>query len=289
MSKPSDFTPERVLEVKEPPPRSQKNVDREVWISRGIGMLLLIGGWAAITVHHGWGSAEFLVDTFVLSLLGAFAFLAAARTRRIAVNTEKRLRLGLLVHNMELENMAMQDDLTQLFNRRYFFDRLERELQTARAFKRPLSVVLVDLDSMKFVNDTHGHRVGDELLQAFGRFLLEHTRTSDVPARIGGDEFAVILPDTSQRAAAILTTRLAKRLENTVLIDRGDVTIRVSASFGISGYPTDGDTEDAIMQQADAQMYAEKSQHKAGASAGATPGANGSEPRRKLRLEQAES
>jgi diguanylate cyclase (GGDEF)-like protein len=263
MSKPSDFTPERVLEVKEPVARSQKAVDREVWTLRGIGAALLIGGWVLISVHHGLGSAEFVVDTVVLAALGAFAFTAAARARRVSVNTEKRLRLGLLVHNMELENMAMQDDLTQLFNRRYFFDRLERELETAKAFKRPLSVIVMDLDCMKLINDTHGHRVGDEVLQNIGRFLLDQTRASDVPARIGGDEFAIILPDTAAEHAHALTARLAKRLDALNIIDRNELTLTVEASFGCAGYPDTGDTVDEVMQQADAAMYGQKREHKA--------------------------
>jgi diguanylate cyclase (GGDEF)-like protein len=271
LSKPSDFTPDRVLEVQQPAARSQANVNREVWIFRGIGVLLLVAGWLVVTTSGGYGGAHFLVDTVVLALLGIYAFTAAARTRRQAIATEKRLRLGLLVHNMELENMAMQDDLTQLFNRRYFFDRLERELETAHAFKRPLAIILADLDAMKEVNDTYGHRIGDELLQNFGRFLLDQTRGSDVPARIGGDEFAIILPDTPLSEATKLMHRLAKKLAATEIIDRNDLTLRVEASLGCAGYPDTAETVDEIVQQADAAMYTVKHERKLnGAAAGAT-------------------
>ena len=262
MSKPSDFTPERVLEVREPVPRTQKAVDREVWLFRGTGAVLLIAGWGIISLQQGIGSAMFIVDTAIMGALGAYAFLAAARTRRVSVNTEKRLRLGLLVHNMELENMAMQDDLTQLFNRRYFFDRLERELETAKAFKRPLSVIVMDLDWMKEINDTYGHRIGDEVLQNLGRFLLEQTRASDVPARIGGDEFAIILPDTAVEHAQALTARLSRRLGAINIVDRNELSLTVEASFGCAGYPDTGDTADEVMQQADTAMYEQKRERK---------------------------
>jgi diguanylate cyclase (GGDEF)-like protein len=181
---------------------------------------------------------------------------------------------------MELENMAMQDDLTQLFNRRYLFERLERELETAKAFKRPLSVIVIDLDLMKQVNDNFGHRVGDELLSSFGRFLLDHTRASDVPARTGGDEFAIILPDTSDKAALALRGRLAKRLENIDLIERDSVNVKVTASFGVSSYPSSGDTVDEIMQKADIDMYTEKGMRKAkGPQAPAPVPASANRPR----------
>jgi hypothetical protein len=96
---------------------------------------------------------SFGVSAIVLVAFAGYVFVSERAARRMTVGLEKRLRLSLLVHNMELENMAMQDDLTQLFNRRYFFDRLERELETAKAFNRPLSVMVIDLDGMKQVND----------------------------------------------------------------------------------------------------------------------------------------
>ncbi|MDO8615665.1 MAG: GGDEF domain-containing protein [Dehalococcoidia bacterium] len=273
MSRPSDFSPPNALEV-QGPAVATRSLSREVWVMRIIGGVLLVVAWA-ITTAHEFPRADFFLHSAVLVLLGAYAYIAAARARRIAVNLERRLRHGLLVHNMELANMAMQDDLTQLFNRRYFFDRLERELQTALGFERPLAVIVVDLDSMKSVNDTCGHRVGDQLLAAFGSFLLQQTRASDVAARIGGDEFAILLPDTSEQAAGVLMERIGRRLEATPLIEDANVSLRVSASFGLSGYPWSGSTADALMLQADAAMYAEKHLHKSAAGAdGADGGAN---------------
>src|SRR6059036_1485116 len=128
--------------------------------------MVLVVGWLATTAHE-FGSANFALGTSVFIALGVYAFAAAAEGRRIAVNVERKLRQGLLVHNMELASMAMQDDLTQLFNRRYFFDRLERDLQTAIGFERPLGVMVLDVDGLKELNETHGHGVGDRLLASF--------------------------------------------------------------------------------------------------------------------------
>jgi len=224
--------------------------------------VFLLGSIAVLAASAGFGSSTFWIATIVLVAFASYVFLAERRARKLTVALEKRLRLGLLVHNMELENMAMQDDLTQLFNRRYLFERLEREMDTARAFKRPLSLMVIDLDGMKLVNDGYGHRVGDELLQSFGRFLLEATRASDVPARTGGDEFAIILPDTSDKSAMALKERLARKLADVDLLDDA-VRVRVTASFGVATFPHAGDSVDAVIQRADMDMYADKNMRKA--------------------------
>ena len=269
-----------MIEVEQPGHPDTRSLTRHIWATRLVGIVLLVTALGVISTTGGFGTSNFFVNSIALVAFAAYVFIAETRARRIAVNLEKRLRLGLLVHNMELENMAMQDDLTQLFNRRYLFERLERELETAKAFKRPLSVIVVDLDLMKQVNDNFGHRVGDELLASFGRFLLDHTRASDVPARTGGDEFAIILPDTSDKAALALRGRLLKRMENIDLIERENVNIKVTASFGVASYPTSADTVDEIMQKADVDMYNEKSMRKArGPEAPKPVPANANRPR----------
>ncbi len=264
MTKPSNFTPERVSEVQaDPAATEKKHADREAWLFRLAGVGLLLVGWVIIATHHSFGSPTFLIETIVLAGLGVFGFAAAARAVRMAVNTEKRLRLSLLVHNMELEQMAMQDELTQLFNRRYFFKRLERELETAKAFQRPLSVITMDLDGLKKINERHGHRAGDEVLQNVGRFLLGQTRASDIPARIAGDEFAIIMPDTPATQADTLMTRLGKRLASLNIVDRNELTLTVRASLGYATYPDAGETADEVIQQANAAMHVQKNERKA--------------------------
>ena len=262
MTTPRDYAPERVLEVDQPAQPDTRGLKQHIWISRVLGLGLLVGALGVLGASAGFGSPAFFIDSAVLVGLAAYVLVTEARTRRMSLNLEKRLRLGLLVHNMELESMAMQDDLTQLFNRRYFFERLERQLETANAFKRPLSVIVADLDSMKAVNDTHGHRVGDDVLAGFGRFLLDHTRASDIPARTGGDEFAIILPDTTERAAITLKNRLAKRLESLAIAEYEGLEIKVKASFGVASYPAAGETADELMNHADTEMYADKGEHR---------------------------
>lgn len=267
MTKPSDFSPQRALEV-----RGERQVNRHVWMLRIAGGLLLVMGWGAVATPH-WGETEFVLDTAVFLALGAYGFLAAAQSRRTAINLERKLRLGLLVHNMELENMAMRDELTQLFNRRHFFERLERELETARGFHKPLAVMVANVDRMREINDLYGYGVGDKVLASLGTFLLGCTRGSDVPARIGDDEFAIILPDTSEGAAAMLMDRLMQRLSRADLLRDEDIDLQVTASFGVSGYPWGGQTADAIVKAALASMRANKRARELGDTGLSTPSA----------------
>ncbi len=252
MTKPSDFSPQKALEVS-----SQRQINRHVWMLRAAGAVLLVMGWGAVSLLNP-NTTQVAVDTAVFVAIGLYGFLAAAQSRRAAINMERKLRLGLLVHNMELENMAMRDELTQLFNRRYFFERLERELETAQGFQRPLAVMVIDIENMREVNAIYGYRTGDAVLAAFGSFVLGCIRGSDVPARIGGDEFAIILPDTPESAAGMLMDRLMQRLAGADLMQDHDVGLRISASFGVSGYPWGGQTVDAIVQAALASMEANR-------------------------------
>jgi diguanylate cyclase (GGDEF)-like protein len=234
-----------------------RDVAGRIWFFRVIGLFLLFGALGVLAASGG----SFPIAALVLIAFSCYVFVTESQARRMTVGLEKRLRMSLLVHNMELENMAMQDDLTQLFNRRYFFERLERELETARAFNRPLSVMVVDMDGMKQVNDGFGHKAGDDLLSAFGSFLLTTTRASDVPARIGGDEFAIILPDTPDHSASALKDRLLRKLSETPLLE--DVKVTTAASIGVASFPSAGATVDALIQRADFDMYQEKNLRKA--------------------------
>jgi diguanylate cyclase (GGDEF)-like protein len=207
---------------------------------------LLITGWAIVSFLGGP-----IVTAVVFAALATYAYVAAAASRRTSVDDEKRLRMELLVHNMELEKLASKDDLTQLYNRRYFLERLESELKTAQGFGRPVSVLLIDIDDMKEINSKHGQRVGDKVLTEFGRFLLAQTRASDLPARIDGDCFAVILPDTADEGADIMIERLTSALPGKAMYDDGTMTIEVSVSLGVAGYPWSSQTLDEILQEAE--------------------------------------
>lgn len=250
-----DYHPQQVPEAANQPPSPQPV--KLVWALRIGGILLAVLTWGIASLHS-LTLQHILVNTLAFGALAVCAMAAASARMRLSVNSEKKLRLDLLVHNMQLESMAARDGLTRLFNRRYFFDKLEHELETARAAERPLSVLLIDIDQLQAVNNTYGYKTGDEILKRFGDFLLGQTRASDVPARIGGNEFALILLDTSEAAARLMVNRIQKALESTNLMDEAEVTLRVTAAAGASGFPWGGDTVDLIMTLAEASLRTDK-------------------------------
>ncbi len=151
---------------------------------------------------------------------------------------------------------ALRDPLTGLFNRRAFETFLAREREWAVRTGRPLSLVLADLDRFKEINDTHGHPVGDRALVHFGHVLADTARRSDIAARFGGDEFALILPDTSPVDAARLAERIRHRLALSPL--GAPAGLRLSASFGVAGLADAGGDPDLMVRRADDALYAAK-------------------------------
>lgn len=156
----------------------------------------------------------------------------------------------------KLHQLSMQDTLTSLANRRHFFKRLENEIESQCRTDKPLSVVMLDADHFKVVNDTHGHLVGDQVLVRIARLMDDLMRVpSDLPARLGGEEFALLLPNTELKGAQILCERLKRRLsEITFHSDVGE--FHVTMSMGACCSRT-GDV-DAILRQTDINLYEAK-------------------------------
>jgi diguanylate cyclase (GGDEF)-like protein len=256
MTKPSDFSPAAALEMKNS--LEVKESRRARWLLRAVGVSVLTLGWAAVSLRD-FGTGAFIVDTVAFIAMALYAFTAAALSRIHAVSEERKIRLRLLVHNMELENMSMRDELTQVFNRRYLFDRLERELDTAKGFQRPLAYIAIELRSLAHLNDTYGYEVGDQVLAAFGRFLMDCTRASDIPARVSGNKFGVILADTSKRGAYTMVERFAQSLSTAALMRDERVDGALVVSFGVSGYPWGAEGAGAIVRQAEIEMDADLS------------------------------
>jgi len=157
--------------------------------------------------------------------------------------------------NARLKEFSFKDEVTGLYNRRFFSIRLEEEVSRYRRFNHPVSVVLLDLDGFKGINDELGHAAGDETLRGMAEILLKHSRGINVLCRYGGDEFAVLLVETSKGGARLYADRIRYVLP-TYSFAHGR---RVTASFGIASLPEDvTPSPEALIRAADEALYAAK-------------------------------
>ena len=159
----------------------------------------------------------------------------------------------------EMQRLAITDPLTGLFNRRYFFEIAEKEFAKSLRYERPISVILLDIDQFKKVNDTYGHLAGDQVLIQVGNILRENEREFDLSARYGGEEFVILLLETSCASAMVVTQRLQSLMEKHQ-VHSGKDTIRFTASFGVAGYDKTKqfETFDQLISQADMALYEAK-------------------------------
>jgi diguanylate cyclase (GGDEF)-like protein len=178
-----------------------------------------------------------------------------------------RLELARTMANeaaMALENarlyedarkLADRDQLTGFFNHRYLHERLGEEVVRSQRSKTPLAVLMIDLDGFKLVNDTFGHLFGDRVLAWVAEELRATLRASDIPARYGGDEFAVILPDTDRDAAWLAAQRILAALGERAFQSPDRSPVSIGCSIGVAAYPLDGRTAQDLIARADAAMY----------------------------------
>jgi diguanylate cyclase (GGDEF)-like protein len=156
-----------------------------------------------------------------------------------------------------LRHWAFRDSLTELYNRRFFQESLDLELLRAARKRRPVALVMLDVDRFKQVNDANGHGAGDALLQAVSRLLQSKVRKSDVLCRFGGDEFSIVMPETSMEDAARRANEWRSAIKLLKITWQGNVFQGLTVSMGIASYP-DCITSEALLQEADAALYAAK-------------------------------
>lgn len=153
---------------------------------------------------------------------------------------------------------ARTDFLTELVNRRHFFELSEKEIERARRYNLPISLAYIDIDDFKSINDTLGHDAGDRLLETVGSLMKVKVRATDIPARLGGDEFAVLLPHTESDAAISMISKLRSYLTEAVRENRWPVTF----SFGVTTFVHPPESMDEMIRKADELMYKAKSEGK---------------------------
>ncbi len=154
----------------------------------------------------------------------------------------------------EVKKQAITDPLTGIFNRRYFEDSIVKEAERSLRLKQPFSLISMDLDYLKKINDTYGHQFGDVAIKTIANVLKREARSIDIPARIGGEEFNLLLPGVDSRGAVIAAERIRKSIENQVLDTIGGIT----ASIGVATFLEHSDRIDELMELADQAMYKAK-------------------------------
>ena len=159
-------------------------------------------------------------------------------------------------------DLAMRDDLTKAFNRRFFESYLDEEIERSRRYGSLFSIIFLDLDDLKMVNNFYGHLTGSRTLQEVAKRILGAVRGIDKVVRFGGDEFCIILPQTDQDQALAVANRVRKAMTATIYQVDANIEISITASFGIATYPTHAVTKEDLVRQADAAMYRVKASTK---------------------------
>jgi len=213
-----------------------------------IAFLAAIATWGTT---HGFGPFSQESQNTSLILLQTFIGIMAITTLALAAEVTEHNRADQYVRQL-----AVTDSLTGLANHRRLLDALDAEIKRHDRTERPFAVVLLDLDGLKIINDTYGHLVGTDAICRLANILRIHSRAVDTAARYGGDEFALVLPETESHAAQRVADRIAERLRTDG--DEPPVTV----STGIAVYPHDGKTIEQLLAAADHALYQEKGSSK---------------------------
>lgn len=214
--------------------------------------------------HNGSDASVYDYSLFLVALLNVACHLAALFSRRLfdgpffLAELSKVASYGVILSGAlidqarlfdQVRTLAISDPLTGLANYRRLIAVIESELDRSRRTRRPFSIVLLDMDGLKTINDRYGHLVGSRALVRLGKILRNHSRAIDTPARYGGDEFALVLPEAPKEIAARVAARISERLATEA------EEPRLSASAGVAAYPEDGDTAEKLLGAADRVLY----------------------------------
>ncbi|MDP2647261.1 MAG: GGDEF domain-containing protein [Desulfobacterales bacterium] len=171
------------------------------------------------------------------------------------------LQKELIESDKKYRELSITDDLTHLYNSRHFYNQLKAEISRAVRHKRPLSLAIMDIDNFKQHNDTYGHLEGDNVLSSLGKLINEYLRGVDSGYRYGGEEFALILPDTDIKGAAFVAERMRKGFESLTFSPRPNEKINCTISIGVAQYEPEIELK-ALINKADKAMYKAKDQGK---------------------------
>lgn len=221
--------------------------------------VLQLNTWANVLIDY------ILICTCIIS---AFYFLNKALLQSLSevklhnktLEEEVKHRTNALeIEKAKAEELARTDFLTQLNNRRAFFEYGELINEESIRYEHKYSIIMLDMDFFKRINDTYGHKIGDEVLQGVSKCIKSITRTSDISARIGGEEFAILLPETSLEKVVFLAKRLRNDISN-IKIQSEKGRVPFTASFGIASFDENSKSVDLVLSHADKALYKAKTE-----------------------------
>ncbi|MBF6599378.1 MAG: GGDEF domain-containing protein [Dehalococcoidia bacterium] len=195
------------------------------------------------------------IDIVMVLLMAAYSIFLSAHSRSTHVTLERAYSAHLEELSQRLRNMAYRDVLTGLFNHRYFYEQLSHEVERSVRYNQPLTLLLMDMDNFKKINDTYGHMAGDKFLGMVGQAIGRQIRSSDIGARYGGDEFVVILPNTTPDEARHTAEKLEAAVAATAALTAMDVSLKLGMSVGVATCPDDSRSPGELLQIADSRLY----------------------------------
>ena len=208
----------------------------------------ILNQWMSIDYDQGFDYALFW------KILGALALILAFFIYRYVMVRRYNTTLSLL--NQELEQLSITDPLTKLYNRRYLYKSIEMAQAFSERYKTPFSVIMLDIDDFKEINDTYGHDEGDMVLQKIANILLNQSRESDLVGRWGGEEFLIICQQSKIAGALTVADKICHAIEKEVFANN----VTVTASFGVAEYS--GKTKQSVIVRADKALYKAKKEGK---------------------------
>lgn len=226
-------------------------------VTGDLGIRMYVG--ANLVTHDGYSIGSLCVlDQRPRHLTDHQKYLLAGLAHQAMALIELRAHERLLSNSVErLEYLASTDALTGLLNRRVLFERLDAEIERSRRYESPLSLVLIDLDHFKAVNDVYGHQGGDAVLTAVGELINTSKRSLDIAARYGGEELCILLPQTSVEGGYAFAETLCRRISE-LSIEYSGQTLSVTASLGVASTGIAALTSKQLLELADSALYAAK-------------------------------
>jgi diguanylate cyclase (GGDEF)-like protein len=211
-----------------------------------------------ISGHAVLGFNEFIIFFPAFIAMG-FVLFSARQIRDLEAEIKKRRKTEKMLIESEkrFRKLSITDDLTGLFNVRYFFNQLKAEIERADRYSKPLSLIFVDIDDFKNYNDKHGHLEGDQVLRIIAQAIQSCMRGADSAYRYGGDEFVGILPETREPGATIVAERIRQIVRDHEFFPNPDKSAFITVSIGIAEY-TPGEGQEAFVKRADMNMFVAK-------------------------------